>query len=176
MAFPNAERFIGLELENKYVNLARQLLSQVASPILVIGNPPWVTNSDIGVLSGKNLPEKSNIHNRNGFSAINGSSNFDISEWMLLRQLDWIETHGGCIAMLCKTSVARKVLRHAWKRKKMAINCQMVQMMHYGISMLLLMRVSSLFRQVKNQVRTAVNFSRHSNQIPPRKLWATLTE
>ncbi len=151
-AFPNADRFIGLELENEYVNFVRQqienevqvdkveviqanffeynwdlLLSQVASPILVIGNPPWVTNSDIGVLSGKNLPEKSNIHNRNGFSAINGSSNFDISEWMLLQQLDWIETHGGCIAMLCKTSVARKVLLHAWKRKKMAINCQMVQ-------------------------------------------------
>lgn len=86
------------------------------SRLLVLGNPPWVTASELGALNSKNLPEKSNFQNARGIEAITGSSNFDISEWMILRYLDWIQgspAHSSHIAVLCKTSVARKIFRHA---------------------------------------------------------------
>lgn len=82
--------------------------------ILVIGNPPWVTNSALGVLGSNNLPEKTNFQGYNGFSAKTGKANFDISEWMLLKLLEALHHRKGCVAMLCKTATARKVLRHAW--------------------------------------------------------------
>ncbi len=44
-----------------------------------------------------------------------GKSNFDISEWMLIRILHWLELREATMAMLCKTAVARKVLSYAWK-------------------------------------------------------------
>lgn len=51
--------------------------------ILFVGNPPWVTNSELGKMLSKNLPQKSNFHGHTGLEAMTGKSNFDISEWML---------------------------------------------------------------------------------------------
>jgi methylase of polypeptide subunit release factors len=56
-------------------------------PVLVLGNPPWVTNARLGSLGSSNLPEKSNFQGHVGLDAITGKSNFDISEWMLIRLL-----------------------------------------------------------------------------------------
>ncbi len=47
--------------------------------------------------------------------AITGKANFDISEWMLIRLLEAMNGRSGALAMLCKSSVARKTLFHAWK-------------------------------------------------------------
>ena len=91
-----------------------ETLERLREPILVIGNPPWVTNSAIGALGGRNLPSKSNFRGFNGFEAITGKSNFDISEWMLLHFLKWMSGKQAILAMLCKTGVARKVLQYAW--------------------------------------------------------------
>jgi hypothetical protein len=79
--------------------------------ILIIGNPPWVTSSELGLLNSANLPLKSNFQNQRGIAAITGSSNFDISEWMLLRYVDWLSNRQGAIAVLCKCAIARKVMR-----------------------------------------------------------------
>ena len=49
-----------------------ELLAQCDEPILVIGNPPWVTNATLSMLGSSNLPEKSNFQRRNGFDAITG--------------------------------------------------------------------------------------------------------
>lgn len=87
------------------------ILSYLSGYILIIGNPPWVTNSELGILNSKNLPKKSNFQNRRGIDAITGSGNFDISEWMLLRHIDWLSNRKGAIALLCKYAVARKVIR-----------------------------------------------------------------
>ncbi len=84
-------------------------------PILFIGNPPWVTNSVLGVLNSKNLPLKNNFQNHKGIEAITGKGNFDISEWMLIKLVEYIGKSEGILAMLCKSSVARKILVHAWK-------------------------------------------------------------
>jgi len=82
--------------------------------VLVVGNPPWVTNSALGQLGSTNLPTKSNFQGLRGFEARTGKSNFDIAEWMLLRLIDALPEEGA-MAMLCKTMTARKVLRHLWK-------------------------------------------------------------
>ena len=92
------------------------VLESLPAPLLVIGNPPWVTNAELGRLGSSNLPDKSNFHNRRGIDAITGNSNFDISEWMLNKALEWINGREATLAMLCKTGVARKVLHNAWKR------------------------------------------------------------
>ena len=93
-----------------------KVLGELPEPILIIGNPPWVTNSELASLGSQNLPEKANFRNLPGLDAITGKSNFDISEWMLLRILEWTGGRDATIAMLCKTAVARKVLVHAWQR------------------------------------------------------------
>ena len=92
-----------------------RLISTLPEPILVLGNPPWVTNAHLSTLGSRNLPTKTNFQNRNGLDAITGKANFDISEWMLIRLLDAMNGRRGAIAMLCKSSVARKALYHAWK-------------------------------------------------------------
>jgi hypothetical protein len=82
--------------------------------ILVLGNPPWATNAALGALGSANLPEKTNFQGHNGFAAKTGKANFDISEWMLIKLLESLDGRKGCLAMLCKTATARKVLRHGW--------------------------------------------------------------
>lgn len=91
-----------------------EIIASLPAPILIVGNPPWVTSAELGLLQSKNLPQKSNFQRHRGYDALTGKSNFDISEWMLLKHLDWLKSRPGLIAVLCKTAVARKVLLHAW--------------------------------------------------------------
>ncbi len=95
----------------------RATIDELPEPILVIGNPPWVTASELATLGSENVPEKSNFLGFNGFEAISGKSNFDISEWMLMRLFDVLCKRRATLAMLCKTAVARKVLAYAWKNQ-----------------------------------------------------------
>jgi hypothetical protein len=104
--FKNADFFL-VDWHNIFVGLPK--------PLLIIGNPPWVTNSELGTIAGNNLPIKTNFQNHKGLDAITGKANFDISEWMLIHLLDCAQNHVSVLAMLCKTSVARKVLRYAWQ-------------------------------------------------------------
>jgi len=93
-----------------------RILDELPDPILVIGNPPWVTSSELASLDSTNLPRKTNFQGLSGLDAKTGKSNFDISEWMLIHILEFLNHRNATMAMLCKTSVARKVLAHAWKR------------------------------------------------------------
>jgi hypothetical protein len=95
-----------------------QVLAQHSGILLVLGNPPWVTSSELGIINSKNLPEKTNFQGRRGIEAITGSGNFDISEWMLLRHVDWLASREGTIALLCKFAVARKVMRQIRQNNK----------------------------------------------------------
>jgi hypothetical protein len=71
--------------------------------------------AELGSLGSANLPGKSNFQKQSGFDALTGKSNFDISEWMLMRVMEWLDGRDGAMAMLCKTAVARKLLSHAWR-------------------------------------------------------------
>lgn len=47
--------------------------------VLIIGNPPWATNANLY----SNLPQKTNFKGLKGIEALTGSSNFDISEYVI---------------------------------------------------------------------------------------------
>lgn len=90
----------------------RDLPWQYEGPLLVLGNPPWVTNSQLSTLDSANLPVKSNVRNLKGIDALTGSSNFDIAEFIWLKLLIELEGESPTIALLCKTQVARNVLSY----------------------------------------------------------------
>lgn len=129
-AYPHA-RLSGYDISASYVQATREqldghnvdiqvadffqmnwekTLEQLPEPILIVGNPPWVTNSALGTFEAGNLPKKSNFKGYAGLDAMTGKSNFDISEWMLLRLLEAAVARDFTMAMLCKASVARRVM------------------------------------------------------------------
>lgn len=139
--FKECKKIIGIEINNQYLDEARfqltetnkidlinknffkmdwfKILNEVSPPILFLGNLPWVTNSEVGLLEGNNLPKKINFQKIAGFSAMTGESNFDISEWMLIKIIDlvkFIQNNNVFIAFLIKTSVARKILNYMQKK------------------------------------------------------------
>ena len=138
--FPTFHRALGIEVQPKYLetlghrragraDAARIVvalanffeedwsatLAALPGPLLVIGNPPWVTNAELSAGGSDNLPEKSNFQRHTGMDAITGKSNFDISEAMLLQLSRLLAGRDAVLAMLCKTNVARKVLAHIWR-------------------------------------------------------------
>jgi hypothetical protein len=78
---------------------------------LVIGNPPWVTNSELGSIDSGNLPKKSNFKKHSGFEAITGKGNFDIGEYISLIMLDCFQNHNGIFAFLIKNSVIKNIIQ-----------------------------------------------------------------
>ncbi len=78
--------------------------------VLVLGNPPWVTNSELSTLNSSNLPTKSNFKSYNGFDAITGKGNFDIGEYIILMMLKSFAKHSGYLAMLAKNSVIKNLI------------------------------------------------------------------
>lgn len=99
-----------------------QIVSQQAEPLLIVGNPPWVTSSELGAIESANLPTKVNFQGHNGLDALTGKANFDISEYMILKYIEWMNGKSGAIGVLCKTSVARKILLQRWKQPKSQIS------------------------------------------------------
>lgn len=134
-------QLIGYEIHRSYVELARQRISRlnktvcqvrcedffaldwsaertrIAGRVLFLGNPPWVTNSTLGAIESSNLPGKSNVEGLLGIEALTGASNFDIAESILQSLIDAMRPEQDALAMLVKTSTARKVLKFAWKQK-----------------------------------------------------------
>ncbi|MFQ3683433.1 N-6 DNA methylase [Roseiflexus sp.] len=140
--FPEVSRILGFEINPLYVAQAQhtcaltfphtsvrvhqsdffltnwaEIVEDLPEPILVIGNPPWVTNTALSTWGSNNVPMKSNLDNLRGIDALTGKSNFDISEWMLRKNIEWLNGKNGLLAMLCKTTVARKVLLYAWQNE-----------------------------------------------------------
>jgi hypothetical protein len=138
-AFPSA-RLTGFEINASYLEEARQNLESVGATdrvtlctqdffahdwdealeaipdfLLVLGNLPWVTNATVASLNGSNVPVKQNFQGFRGIEAMTGKSNFDISEWMLIRLVRALRGRPATIAMLCKSGTARKLLRYAWQ-------------------------------------------------------------
>jgi hypothetical protein len=135
-SFPSAKKIIGVEVNPQYIQTIKtkklliqdarielqqadffqldwlSLIDRLDGNILILGNFPWVTNSQQGSMGGENLPLKNNFHNYNGLDAITGKSNFDISEWMLIQVIQWLQNREANLAMLCKVSVARKLLNY----------------------------------------------------------------
>ena len=93
--------------------------------VLVIGNPPWATNSELSF----NLPPKTNFKGLRGIEAITGSSNFDICEYIILKLIGEYKHTNSTICMLCKTSVARNVVSELSRNH---IAYQKVEMLNFN--------------------------------------------
>lgn len=83
--------------------------------VLFVGNPPWITNSELSSLGSNNLPDKNNFDNIRGIEAITGKSNFDISEYIIKLLIDNFSDKQSVFAFLCKISVAKKIMNRLWK-------------------------------------------------------------
>ena len=129
--------YYGFDINNEYINKLKKDLEKIPNcylekadfftkdwlnifqkqtnkKILIIGNPPWVTNATLGTLNSKNIPIKTNFKQLRGLEAKMGKSNFDIAEWILIKLIKSLENCNGCIAMICKHTTATKVLKYCW--------------------------------------------------------------
>ncbi len=86
-------------------------------PLLVVGNPPWITTAALGRLDSGNAPSKRNLKGLPGIEARTGSSNFDIAEAIWIKLLEELAGEQPTIALLCKTSVARGVLEFIHRQR-----------------------------------------------------------
>jgi hypothetical protein len=107
------DRAVIIEGDIFKLNLPDALQWKSKGPLLVLGNPPWVTNADLGKWESANLPAKRNIKSLSGLDALTGSANFDIAESIWLQLLRAFADENATLAMLCKTSVARNLLADA---------------------------------------------------------------
>jgi len=87
------------------------------SEILVIGNPPWVTNSKLGSLNSSNLPKKSNFKNHSGLDAMTGKGNFDIAEFITMTMIEIFQKMNGILLLLVKNSVIKNIVLDQNKNK-----------------------------------------------------------
>ena len=94
--------------------IAKQFTSD---EILIIGNPPWVTNSMLGSLNSTNLPRKNNFKNHSGLDAMTGKGNFDIAEFITMSLIDTFQSSNGTLLLLVKNSVVKNIVFDQNKRK-----------------------------------------------------------
>lgn len=128
--YPKAER-MGIEINSEYAEQASEFGEIIAADVFtfefkrlswknggrtyVIGNPPWVTASDLKRMGSTNIPTKSNFKGIRGFDAILGGSNFDICEFIILQMIYAFKNEPMTLGMLCKTQVVRNVIEYAAK-------------------------------------------------------------
>ncbi len=78
--------------------------------VLVLGNPPWITNSKLSEIGGNNLPNKTNFKKVKGLDAITGKGNFDIAEYISIQLIEKFSAENAYFAFLLKNSVIRNLV------------------------------------------------------------------
>lgn len=92
--------------------------------LLIIGNPPWVTNSMLGAIKSSNLPKKTNFKQYKGIDSITGKSNFDIAENITLELLRNFGSYEGIMAFLVKNTVVKNIVYDLPKLKLSIANME----------------------------------------------------
>ena len=140
--FPNVQSLYGIEINERHFEIARKNIDKHTQNVntklfhadifsfdfsniqkhiskndslLVVGNPPWVTNSQLSTMDSDNLPRKKNFKGYTGLEAMTGKGNFDIAENIILQLLNEFDGYDCTIAMLCKTTVAKNIIRDVQK-------------------------------------------------------------
>ncbi|MEN3332081.1 MAG: hypothetical protein V7641_1446 [Blastocatellia bacterium] len=155
-AFPTTKLIYGVEIQDKYEwNLKTALLLKSfdglgasteielhrddifthrfsgdllkTQNLLIIGNPPWVTNTELSGLQSRNLPKKVNLKSLDGMDALTGKSNFDLGESILLRLLETFAGRHGTLALLCKNSVIKNFVELLPRRRFKVANIRALE-------------------------------------------------
>ena len=96
---------------NVFVFDFKQIQKQFSKKdLLIIGNPPWVTNSKLGSLNSDNLPRKINFKNHSGLDAMTGKGNFDIAEHITMMMLQTFQNMKGNLVLLVKNAVIKNIV------------------------------------------------------------------
>lgn len=95
----------------------RTEIANTEGPLLVVGNPPWVTSAQLGRIGSTKAPARDNDRGLEGLDARTGKSNFDVSEWLMVRLVEALWGREATLAMLCKSAVARRVVETIARRK-----------------------------------------------------------
>ena len=98
-----------------------------SGPLLVLGNPPWITSAELGRLGSGNLPPKRNVKSLSGLAARTGAANFDLGEAVWLKLIDELADQNPTIALLCKSSVARAVLQQLHRTDRRVADAELVE-------------------------------------------------
>lgn len=86
--------------------------------VLILGNPPWVTNSKLSSLNSDNLPVKTNFKGNSGIEAITGKGNFDIAENIISTLMNYFRNTDSYFAILTKNSVIKNIIFEQNKLKQ----------------------------------------------------------
>lgn len=172
------DRLFGIEINNDYARISKDRVSSAVievknifdvntkelcgtDDVLVIGNPPWATNSKLSY----NLPQKINFKGLRGIDALMGSSNFDICEYIILRLLDEYKYTNSTICMLCKTSVARNIILEMSRKNITYSRIEILNFNSYKIfkisaaACILLIKLSSHGEANRNIICEVKNFT-----------------
>lgn len=114
-------------INSDFFSFSSKALIRNRREVLVIGNPPWVTNSALSALGSSNLPMKENFKGFRGIDAITGTSNFDICESIILQLVNEYRDSNAMISMLCKTSVARNVFEELKRNHISFASCDILE-------------------------------------------------
>jgi methylase of polypeptide subunit release factors len=127
--YPNTS-IVGVDINNEYLrqisdidNLTlyhgnifdfdfNSIKKESNSSYLIIGNPPWVTNTRLSKIESDNTPPKHNYKHLEFFHAITGESNFDISESIILSFVNEFKELDASIVFLCKYKVACNIFEY----------------------------------------------------------------
>jgi hypothetical protein len=100
-----------LYLKDVFTVKQEDTLTNFASRVLVIGNPPWITNSEQSSLGGLNTGTKRNLKSLSGLDALTGKANYDISEAIILHFVSLLkECEFVQFALLGKFKVLRNLV------------------------------------------------------------------
>ena len=89
--------------------------------LMILGNPPWVTNSKLSCLESNNIPAKSNFKKEKGLNAITGKGNFDIAEYICTKLIKYFYQENAVLAMLVKNAVIKNLI-YEQKKETMPLN------------------------------------------------------
>ena len=120
-------------LNENFFEVDTKNLFQNPKTCLIIGNPPWITNSTLASMESSNLPQKKNFKGLKGIDAITGASNFDICEYIILKLINEYRNTDTTLAMLCKTVVARNVFVELKRNKISFYECEVIKFDAYKI-------------------------------------------
>lgn len=136
--WPTARR-IGLEIDPTHADRARHLdpaaeihladafttdwtalLAPLPTPLLILGNPPWITSAGIAAIGGHNRPARTKTTHLTGLDALLGPSNFDVSEWLTRKLLAALAPLAAAhrpahLALLLKTATIRRTCAHHFR-------------------------------------------------------------